>query len=193
MCCFRRNSKYQNIKRFRFACCRFLDSGQSYRSPTLHLRVDNATVSETVKDTCKIIWDIPTSEMWINTVEIYANWWSFPKCVRCIDGKNTEINCLAHGASIFYKKTQFLWILLQAVTDNNFERISIDVVYVGRPGDEEISEPLACIDCWIENNYIFHQIQSCLVWFQKCYLCCWETKELYCCLILRGRTEQQTW
>jgi hypothetical protein len=66
--------------------------------------MDNAAVSETVKDTCKVTLYIPATETWINTVEIYGNRWNFPKGVRCIDGKHTEINCPAHGDSIFYKK-----------------------------------------------------------------------------------------
>lgn len=64
---------------------------------------------------------------------------------------------------------------MNIATGSNWQqlRIAADIVYVGRQSDEEISELLRCIDCWKENNYTFHQIQSYLIRFQKCYLCCW--------------------
>ena len=60
----------------------------------------------------------------------------FPNYIRCMDDKHAEINCPAQGGSTFYKHKQFFWILLQAVADNNFKRITVDTGAVGRWSDD---------------------------------------------------------
>jgi hypothetical protein len=84
-----------------------------------------STVSKTVKETCKVMWNVlrdeyipkPTNPMWCEIAKNYWSKWNFPNCIGSLDGKHIEIECPANSGSQYYSYKQYFSILLQALVD----------------------------------------------------------------------------
>lgn len=79
--------------------CRYLATGDSYRSIAFHFRVGVSTVAGIVKSVCEAIWDclsgefmaFPTEAEWRKIAEDFRRMWAFPNCVGAMDGKHVVI------------------------------------------------------------------------------------------------------
>lgn len=64
--------------------------------------VGTTTVSNIVKETCSVIWNIlspvllklPTEEEWKNIANDFSRQWNFPHCILAMDGKHVVMQVI---------------------------------------------------------------------------------------------------
>ena len=88
-------------------CCRFLATGDSFRTIATSFRVGASTVASIVSDVVTAIWDclveefmaVPTAEEWRVVAERFEERWNFPLCCGAIDGKHVVLKAPAVRSS----------------------------------------------------------------------------------------------
>lgn len=126
-----------------FFYCRYLATGESFKSLSFTFRMGATTVGIIVKETVEVIWNIlqpvhvpvPTEDDFIKISADYMDIWNFPNCVGALDGKHVKIKCPSHSGSMFYNYKKFFSIVLQAVCDANYKFSVIEVGGYGRQSD----------------------------------------------------------
>ena len=83
-----------------FCCCRFLATGNSYKSLAFSYGVAPSTVGKIVQEVCNTIWNklvstymrLPQSSSdWKCIADGFEQLWNFPHCVGVLDGKHVNI------------------------------------------------------------------------------------------------------
>ncbi|KAJ8911944.1 hypothetical protein NQ315_016288 [Exocentrus adspersus] len=121
----------------------YLASGDSMMSMSYSYRVGKSTVSNLVKETCKIIWNClwqdylkpPDTEKWNEIFRDYQHVWQMPNCVRAIDGKHVVIQAPPNSGSDFYNYKGSHSIVLMAVCDPFYKFTLVDIGARGRQSD----------------------------------------------------------
>ena len=124
-------------------CCRFLASGDSFRTIANSFRVGSSTVASIVSDVVTAIWDclveefmaVPTAEEWRVVAERFEERWNFPLCCGAIDGKHVVLKAPANSGSQFFNYKGTFSIVLLAVVDADYCFRVIDVGGYGRTSD----------------------------------------------------------
>ncbi|KAJ8915345.1 hypothetical protein NQ315_008232 [Exocentrus adspersus] len=119
---------------------RYLASGDSMMSMSYSYRVGKSTVSNLVKETCKIIWNClwqdylkpPDTEKWNEISRDYQQVWQMTNCVGAIDGKHVAP---PNSGSDFYNYKGNHSIVLMAVCDPFYKFTMVDIWARGRQSD----------------------------------------------------------
>lgn len=123
--------------------CRYLSTGQSFRSLEFSFRMEVTTVSKIIREILKVIWEIlqplhmkiPDEQDFRKVAHDYYNIWNFPNCIGSIDGKHIRLNCPAHSGTMFYNYKKYFSIVLQGLVDAHYRFINIDVGGYGKQSD----------------------------------------------------------
>ena len=132
--------------------CRYLASGDSYRSIAYSYRMGDRTVSKIVNEVSAAMWiniqpvymPNPTIDTWQAISLDFERKWHFPHCVGAVDGKHIVIKKPPKTGSSYYNYKQNCSIVLMATVDANYKFTTIDVGSMGRFSDGNIfsSSPL---------------------------------------------------
>lgn len=103
----------------------------------------SSTVGGIVKAVCKCLWNvfqplhmpIPTTLDYQCIAERFNSIWKFPNCIGAIDGKHVRIKCPSHSGSMYYNYKHYFSIILQAVADDHYKFVCIDVGGYGKQSD----------------------------------------------------------
>lgn len=96
-----------------------------------------------VKAVCKCLWKvfqpihmpIPTTLDYQCIAEIFNSIWKFPNCIGAIDGKHVRIKCPSHYGSMYYNYKHYFSIILEAVADDHYKFVCIEVGGYGKQSD----------------------------------------------------------
>ena len=82
-------------------------------SLTYSFRVSVSSISNIIRDTCKILWrelqgivfPQPSEELWLTISERFAKRWDFPNCIGAIDGKHVVIQVRTYAYDLKNSQT----------------------------------------------------------------------------------------
>ncbi|KAK5648148.1 hypothetical protein RI129_003040 [Pyrocoelia pectoralis] len=122
---------------------RFLASGDSMSSLYYAYRISLSSVSNIIRETTKIIWDILAPEVFMKTTckewkkisKDFENKWNFPHCIGAIDGKHVVIQAPKNSGSLYYNYKHSHSLVLLAVADANYCFTIVDIGGRGRESD----------------------------------------------------------
>lgn len=124
--------------------CRFLATGESFRSLAFSYRVGATTVGNIVAECCNLLWSelspihmrFPENpEDWEMIAANFNSKWDFPHCLGALDGKHVVLKSPWNTGSLYFNyKGSFSSVLL-ALVDANLKFIAIDVGAYGRNSD----------------------------------------------------------
>lgn len=123
--------------------CRYLSTGDSYRTIASSFRVGISTVSTIVPDVVTAIWDglveefmaVPGAEEWRSIAEEFEERWNFPLCCGALDGKHVKLKAPPNSGSLFFDYKGDHALVLLAVVDAQYRFRVIDVGGYGRTSD----------------------------------------------------------
>nr|XP_042911865.1 uncharacterized protein LOC110282418 [Parasteatoda tepidariorum] len=125
---------------------RYLASGDSYGPMKYLFRIDKATISKFIPETCTAIYSVlkdyiqvpATEEEWQDIAKKFEERWNFPNCIGALDGKHVIVrHKRKYGSQCFnYKLANS--IVLFALVDADCNSIYIDVGTNGRVADSTI-------------------------------------------------------
>lgn len=126
--------------------CRFLATGDCFKTIAVSYRLGESTVRKIVYSTCKAIWrllrpivmPVPTTAQWINIKEDFMRQWNFPNCCGALDGKHVVTDKPPNTGSLFYNYKHTFSIVLMALVDSNYKFITIDIGGYGKNSDAGI-------------------------------------------------------
>lgn len=126
-----------------FSCCRFLATGDSFKTISFSYRLGKSTVAVIVHDTCKIIVNhlfnevmlIPDEEGWNIIANEFWKKWQFPNCIGALDGKHITIQAPKLSGSLYWNYKKSFSIVLLALVDPCYNFIVIDVGGYGKNSD----------------------------------------------------------
>ena len=132
-----------SLQHFFFLFCRYLATGDSYRTIANSFCVGISTVSSIVPDVATALWDslveefmaVPTTDEWRSIAGRFEERWNFPLCCGALDGKHVVIKAPAHSGSQFYNYKGTFSLVLLAVVDAEYCFRVIDVGGYGRTSD----------------------------------------------------------
>ena len=83
----------------------------------LQFRLGISTIGCTIREVCKLIWDIlrreymptPSTEKWLAIAEGFQMKVNFPNCIGTLDGKHIRIIKPNHSGSMFYNYKHFFF------------------------------------------------------------------------------------
>lgn len=141
---------YKIVSSFNFfffaTFCRYLATGESFRSLSFAFRISHSYISTIVKHTLSTLKkhlrpiflpDLSTIDLNKKASEFWTKW-NFPNCVLAIDGKHVRIRCPEKTGSLFFNYKDYFSIVMLAMVDANYKFIAIDVGSFGREGDSGI-------------------------------------------------------
>lgn len=131
---------------FHILICRYLATGESFRSMAFTYRISHNYISVIVRDVLEalcnklvpIFLKQPSKEDFIAIAEHFLEKWNFPNCCGAIDGKHIRILCPKNSGSLFFNYKSFFSIVLLAVVDAQYKFVCIDVGAYGKEGDSNI-------------------------------------------------------
>ena len=140
--------------------CRFLASGDSFKTLQLRFHIGLSTVHQVIKETCDIIWDVlqpkympvPNRQIWEEAAEGFWQRWNFPNCCGALDGKHCVITCPAKSGTLYYNYKGTYSINLMALVDWNYHFLCIDVGAYGSNSDSPVFQHSDFGDCWMKNE-----------------------------------------
>ncbi|XP_066585504.1 uncharacterized protein [Prorops nasuta] len=149
-------------------CLRYLATGDSPYSIALAFRAGESTVSEIVKEVCRVLIKVlqliylspPTKEDWKNCAEGFWKAWNIPNCVGSVDGKHIRLKCPPNSGSLYFNYKKYFSIVLMAVADHLYRFTLVDIgAYGGNSdggifNDSEIGERLRNGNLNLENKEI---------------------------------------
>uniref|UniRef100_A0A8C5EMV6 Zgc:194221 n=1 Tax=Gouania willdenowi TaxID=441366 RepID=A0A8C5EMV6_GOUWI len=113
----------------RLSICKYLATGDSFRTIANSFRVGVSTVSIIVPEVAAAIWDclveefmaVPTTEEWKSIAETFEAKWNFPLCCGALDGKHVVLKAPPpKSGSMFYNYKGTYYLVLLAVVDVNY-------------------------------------------------------------------------
>lgn len=101
------------------------------------------TVGKIVRNVCELLWDtFQPYHMPIQTVtdfeaiaKRFQEIWRFPNCIGAIDGKHCKIKCPGNSGSMYFNYKHTFSIVLQAVADDHYKFLFVDVGGFGKQSD----------------------------------------------------------
>lgn len=131
---------------FIFCFCRYLATGESYRSLHHQFRVGTTTISNIIPEVCSAIWETmrrtyikkPTTQDWEQIAEMFWKKWNFPNCIGAVDGKHIVIQSPAHSGSLYYNYKGTYSVVLMAVVDAMYQFICVNIGAYGKQSDAGI-------------------------------------------------------
>jgi len=129
-----------------FFFCRYLATGESFRSFAFEFRLSYSYISIIVKETLAVLKQnlmpifLPDPNMidFKTKAEEFWTKWNFPNCILAIDGKHIRIRCPNNSGSLFFNYKDYFSTVLLAMVDANYKFVAIDVGSYGREGDSGI-------------------------------------------------------
>lgn len=126
--------------------CRYLATGDSYKSIAYSYRLNDRTVSKIVNEVSAAIWEVmqplylprPTTAMWENIARDFEIRWQYPNCSGAVDGKHVVIKKPADSGSSYFNYKQTCSVVLMATVDANYKFITVDVGSMGRFSDGSV-------------------------------------------------------
>ena len=126
--------------------CRYLASGNSYKTIAGWFRRSLCTISVIVTRVCDAIWTElvnkvmpePTQQDWEEIETGFRLRWNFPNCCRAVDGKHIVVRQPPGSGSLFFIYKNYFSIVLMAVVDAGYQFIMIDVGNYGSNSDTGI-------------------------------------------------------
>ncbi|XP_029675084.1 protein ALP1-like [Formica exsecta] len=123
--------------------CRFLATGDSFRTIATNYRLGHSTVQSIVIQVCEAIIENlmsltmpkPTADQWKKIVEEFWDIWNFPNCIGALDGKHVVIQAPANNGSQFFNYKKTFSIVLLALVDAHYRFIAVDIGGYGRNSD----------------------------------------------------------
>ncbi|KAF0687727.1 protein ANTAGONIST OF LIKE HETEROCHROMATIN PROTEIN 1-like, partial [Aphis craccivora] len=107
-----------------FFFCRYIATGESFRSLSFAFRISYSYINPTLVD-----FKTKADEFWTK--------WNFPNCILAIDGKHVRIRCPNNSGSLFFNHKDYFSTVLLAMVDANYKFVAIDVGSYGKEGDSE--------------------------------------------------------
>lgn len=127
--------------------CRYLATGESYRSLAFQFRLGKSTLTTLIPEVCEAIWEalqpiymrMPrTSRDWMLIASNFMYKWQYPNCLGAIDGKHVVILKPDNTGSLYYNYKGSMSVVLMAVADAYLQFKYIDVGSYGRTNDAGI-------------------------------------------------------
>ncbi len=124
--------------------CRFLATGETFRSIAFSYRVGATTVGKILCECSQILWErlaphymkIPgDSEEWKIIAANFDEKWQFPHCIGALDGKHVVMKAPWKSGSLYYNYKGTFSTVLLALVDANLKFIAIDIGAYGRNSD----------------------------------------------------------
>lgn len=115
--------------------CRYLATGDSYKTIYLNYRLGKSTVATIIPEVCDTIWQklqpqympIPNEDAWTQIADGFQERWQFPNCIGALDGKHVVIQAPSNSGSTFYNYKGGFSIVLMALVDHRYCFTIIDV------------------------------------------------------------------
>lgn len=148
-----------------YFCCRFLATGDSYKTIGHSFRLGFSTVASIVEEVCEAIWHKlqpiyipqPTMEVWEKSIKGFQDLWQFPNYLGSIDGKHVTIKCPKKSGSTYFSYLKKFSIVLLAIVDPEYKFICIDVGGYGKNSDGGIFEASSMGRKFANGNMNIHQ------------------------------------
>ena len=126
--------------------CRYLASGDSYKTIAGWFRRSPCTISVIVTRVCDAVWTElvnkvmpePSEEDWIQIETGFRLRWNFPNCCGAVDGKHIAVRQPPRSGSLFFNYKNYFSIVLMAVVDAGYRFIMVDVGNYGSNSDTGI-------------------------------------------------------
>ena len=123
--------------------CRFLATGDSYRTIASSFRVGISTVSKIIPQVVTVIWEssvqefmpVPGAVEWRSIAEEFKERWNFPLCCGAVDGKHIQMKAPSNSGSLYFNYKLHHSLVLLAVVDARYRFRVIDVGGYGRTSD----------------------------------------------------------
>lgn len=123
--------------------CRFLATGDSYKSIAFSFRLGHSTTQGIVVEVCHAIMKnlmseaipTPSKEDWKRIANEYWTQWNFPNCIGTLDGKHVVIEAPANSGSLYFNYKKTFSVVLLALVDANYRFIWVDVGSYGKNSD----------------------------------------------------------
>jgi len=127
----------------KFIFCRFLATGDSFKTIATSYRLGHSTVQSIVIQVCEAIIENlmsitmpkPTVAQWRKIAEEFWDIWNFPNCIGALDGKHVVIQAPANSGSQFFNCKKTFSIVLLALMDAHYRFIAVDIGGYGRNSD----------------------------------------------------------
>lgn len=128
--------------------CRFLATGDTFKTIGNSYHIGYSTVSGIVTEVCDAIWKQlqpqylpePTEEIWERNIVGFNDKWQFPNCMGSIDGKHVRVKRPNNSGSTYFNYLKTYSIVLLAVADHECKFTCIDVGGYGKNSDGCIFE-----------------------------------------------------
>ena len=126
---------------------RFLASMESQQSLSYSYRVGRSTISNIVRETCKVIYDglAPTylkapslADDWLAISKEFEEVWNMPHVIGAIDGKHVRIQCPKKSGTLYHNYKGFFSLVIMAVCDARYCFSLVDVGHYGSNNDSGI-------------------------------------------------------
>ncbi|XP_066445259.1 uncharacterized protein [Eleutherodactylus coqui] len=127
---------------------RYLAKGTSYSTLHLQFALSNSTITQIVKNTCRILWDVlqpeqlphPTADDWLDIAEGFEEVTQFPNCVGVVEAKH--FRCLQHlGYGFSYHDYEdYQSVVMMAIVDTNYRFLAVDFETFYQGYDSKIFE-----------------------------------------------------
>lgn len=124
--------------------CRYLATGESYRSLAFQFRIGVTTVSRIVAEVCEVLWihlspdylaAPSTSYDWLLVAENFEKKWQFPHCLGSLDGKHVVMKAPGNSGSLYFNYKGTFSLVLMALVDANLRFLAVDIGAYGRNSD----------------------------------------------------------
>jgi len=127
----------------KFIFCRFLATGDSFKTIATSYRLGHSTVQSIVIQVCEAIIENlmsitmpkPTVAQWRKIAEEFWDIWNFPNCIGALDGKHVVIQAPVNSGSQFFNYKKTFSIVLLALVDAHYRFIAVDIGGYGRNSD----------------------------------------------------------
>jgi len=126
----------------KFIFCRFLATGDSFKTIATSYRLGHSTVQSIVIQVCEaIIQNLmsitmpkPIVAQWRKIAEEFWDIWN-PNCIGALDGKHVVIQAPVNSGSQFFNYKKTFSIVLLALVDAHYRFIAVDIGGYGRNSD----------------------------------------------------------
>jgi len=127
---------------------RYLATGDAQFTISSCYRVSPTTTGRIILETTSVIWQElckrdymkapSTEDEWKIISREFFQFWNFPNCLGCIDGKHVMIQAPNNSGSLYYNYKKFFSIVLLAVCDAQYRFLLVDIGKSGRNSDSGV-------------------------------------------------------
>ncbi len=121
--------------------CRFLATGETFRSLAFSFRMGRTTITNIVRETSEEIWRC-LKDTYVKSPQTKAEWkevsgeffrrWQLPNCCGSIDGKHVAVQCPPKSGSLNFCYKGYYSKILMAVADAKYRFFQFSFVWILR-------------------------------------------------------------